>query len=293
MNKKNSLGIYKTFDMIEPYLYLLPAFVLFCLFIFFPFFKTLYLSVSQTNPTGEVINFVGLKNYIRIFTSPDFYNSLYVSFKYSAMIVVFTISIALVLALLANENIPGRKVFRTVYAMPMAISASAASQIFLILYHPTVGHLNYLLGTEIGWLTNAKWALPSVAAVTIWMQLGLNFIFILAALQGVPAELYESAELDGAGFFRKHWKITIPCISPTLFFLLVIDVINSLQSFAQIRLMTEGGPKGSTNVIVYEIYTQAFYNSRFDLATSQSVVLFLILLILTRIQFKIERKVNY
>ncbi|MDL2229019.1 sugar ABC transporter permease [Treponema sp. OttesenSCG-928-L16] len=117
MKRRNAPRISGAFDFIEPYLYLLPAFVSFCLFIFYPFFKTLYLSFTQTNPTGDVIAFVGLKNYIRIFSSPDFYNSLLVSFRYSAIIVVFTISIALILALLANENIPGRKVFRTVYAM--------------------------------------------------------------------------------------------------------------------------------------------------------------------------------
>lgn len=136
----------------------------------------------------------------------------------------------------------------------MAISSAAASIIFIFVFHPSIGILNYLLGTDIGWLISDKWALFSVVMVTVWMNIGLNFIFILAALQSVPPELYESASLEGAGFFRKHLSITLPCISPTLFFLLIINVINSFQSFAQINLMTNGGPGQSTYVIVYSIY---------------------------------------
>lgn len=125
------------------------------------------------------------------------------------------------------------------------------------------------------------------------MNMGMNFIFILAALQSVPPELYECAAIEGAGFFTKHVKITIPCISPTLFYLLIMDVIGSFQSFAQINLMTRGGPNNSTNVIVYQIYREAFFNNRFGLACAQSVVLFILILALTLLQFRLEKKVTY
>ena len=121
----------------------------------------------------------------------------------------------------------------------------------------------------------------------------MNFIYLTAALQSVPTELYESVELDGANFVQKHRHITIPCISPTLFFLLIINVINSLQAYAQFKMLTQGGPAGSTNVIVYEIYQEAFINSRFGIACAESVVLFVILMILTALQFRIEKKVTY
>lgn len=125
------------------------------------------------------------------------------------------------------------------------------------------------------------------------MNIGMNYIYLTAALQGVPQELYESAAMEGAGFFQKHKSVTIPCISPTLFFLLIINVINALQAYAQFKMMTQGGPSNSTNVIVYEIYQEAFINSRFGVACAESIVLFVILIILTALQFKLEKKVTY
>lgn len=161
------------------------------------------------------------------------------------------------------------------------------------MFHPSLGILNRILGTDIGWLTDPQWALISVTLVSIWMNIGMNFIYLTAALQSVPTELYESVALDGASLIQKHRHITIPCISPTLFFLLIINVINSLQAYAQFKMLTQGGPSGSTNVIVYEIYQEAFINSRFGIACAESVVLFIILIILTALQFRIEKKVTY
>lgn len=278
---------------IEPYLYLLPAALCFAIFTFFPFAKTIGLSMTTTDPMGRVSSFDGIKNYLTIFTSEDFRNSLIVSFKYSFSIVVFVMVIGFIMAVLANEKMRGSGVFKTIYALPMAVSSAVAAIIFSFIFHPSIGILNYVLGTKIQWLTSSKYALISVIIVTVWMNLGLNFIFLLSALQSVPRELYECASIEGAGFFRKHKDVTIPCISPTLFFLLIINVINSLQAFAQINLMTQGGPNKSTTVIVYQIYQEAFRNNRFGLACAQSVVLFAILLILTLIQFRLEKKVNY
>lgn len=281
------------FRRIEPYLYLIPALVLFGLFVFYPFVKTIVISFATTTPLGEINKFVGFKNYIKLFSSSDFGNTMAISLWYSLMVVAFCMILGFVLAIISNEKILGRGIFRTVYALPMAISAAAAAAMFTFILHPTVGTLNYVLGTQIGWLIDSKYALFSITMVTVWMRVGINYIFLLAALQSVPKELYESASLEGAGFFAKHWFVTIPMISPTLFFLLIINVISSLQQFAQVKMMTEGGPSKSTNVIVYEIYQEAFINGRFGVACAESVILFVILLVLTLLQFKLEKKVTY
>ena len=279
------------FRVVEPYLYLAPAMIFFGLFLFWPFFKTIRLSFAMTTPLGEVASYIGLGNYVSIFTSQAFL-SLFVSFKYAAMTVVFSIAIGFVLAIVSNEDIKGTNFFRTVFALPMAISAAAASVVFMFIFHSSLGILNKVLGTNIGWLTDPKYALI-VTIVTVWMNIGLNFIFLTAALQSVPTDLYESAALEGAGFFAKHRHITIPCISPTLFFLLIINVINALQAYAQVKMMTQGGPANSTNVIVYEIYQEAFMNSRFGMACTESIILFVILMLLTLVQFRLEKKVTY
>lgn len=277
----------------EPYLYLIPALTLFGLFVFYPFIKTIVISFTTTTPLGEINKFAGLNNYTKLLNSSDFGNTMAVSLLYSLMVVAFCMLLGFILAIISNEKIFGRSIFRTIYALPMAISAAAAAAMFTFILHPTVGTLNYALGKQIGWLIDSKYALFSITMVTVWMRVGINYIFLLAALQSVPKELYESASLEGAGFFAKHWFVTIPMISPTLFFLLIINVISSLQQFAQVKMMTEGGPSRSTNIIVYEIYQEAFINHRFGVACAESVILFIILFVLTILQFRLERKVNY
>ena len=215
---------HKIFKTIEPYLYLVPALVFFALFVFWPFGKTLRLSFAMTTPLGEVAKYVGIDNYIQIFSDKEFLKSLLISFEFAAMMVVFSMVIGFVLAIVSNEKIRGKSLFRTVYALPMAISAAAASVVFMFIFHSSLGILNKTLGTTIGWLTDPKWALISVTIVSVWMNIGMNYIYLTAALQGVPQELYESAAMEGAGFFQKHKNVTIPCISPTVFFLLIINV---------------------------------------------------------------------
>ncbi|MGH4140898.1 carbohydrate ABC transporter permease [Clostridium sp.] len=282
------------FENVEPYLYLMPALIIFGIFVFFPLGKTIFLSLNATTPQGKISYFVGLDNYINLMKSPSFRNSLFVTGKFALINVAFSIFIGFIVSILANEKVFGTGVFRTIYALPMAISSASAAIIWMFIFHPSIGILNYTLKLHIGWLTDPNWALFSVAIVTIWMNIGINFIFIIAALQNIPADLYESASIDGASFFRKHLSITIPSIMPTLFFLLIIDIINSFQAFGQINLMTTGGPGEATNLIVYSIYREAFFNNRYGIASAESIILFIILLILTIFQFKVgEKKVNY
>ena len=270
------------FRTVEPYLYLVPVMILFILFVFWPFVKTIQLSFARTTPLGQVAQYVGLDNYTNIFTDGTFLNSLVTTLKFSVMRVILSIMIGFILAIISTEKIRAKGFFRTVYALPMAISAAAASVVFMFIFHSSLGILNRALGTHIGWLTDKKYALIAVTIVSVWMAIGMNFI-----------ELYESVALDGANFFQKHRHVTIPSISPTLFFLLIINVINSVQAYAEFKMMTQGGPAESTNVIVYEIYQEAFINSRFGVACSESVILFVILIILTALQFRLEKKVTY
>lgn len=281
------------FRTVEPYLYLVPVMILFILFVFWPFVKTIQLSFARTTPLGQVAQYIGLDNYKNIFTDGTFLNSLVTTLKFSVMRVILSIAIGFVLAIISTEKIKAKGFFRTVYALPMAISAAAASVVFMFIFHSSLGILNKALGTHIGWLTDKRYALIAVTIVSVWMAIGMNFIYLTAAIQSVPAELYESVALDGANFFQKHRHVTIPSISPTLFFLLIINVINSVQAYAEFKMMTQGGPAESTNVIVYEIYQEAFINSRFGVACSESVILFVILIILTALQFRLEKKVTY
>ena len=283
-------------ESICPYLYILPSLLLFSLFVFFPFAKTLFLSLSLTDQAGSAIDFVGLDNFRSVLlgsSSRDFWFSMGVTLRYAAMVVTGSIVLGLICAILANESFRGRGLVRTVFAMPMSISSACIAVIGVFALNPTMGIVNSLLGTSIKWLRDIHYALPSVAAVTVWMNIGLNFIFLIAALQNVDEALYEAGAIEGANFFQKHWHITLPCVSPTLFFLLIINVINAFQAYAQIRLMTQGGPGKYTRTIIYAIYLEAFQNNRYGMSAAMSVVLFIILFVLTLIQFKMEKKVTY
>lgn len=277
-------------NKIEPYLYLVPCLLGFLIFMFFPFIKTIFLSFNITNANGDAVEFVGFDNYKELLLSPDFMNSIIVTLKFVVITAIPAIVIGLFLAVLANKKVKGSKLYEVMFAMPMAVSSAAAAIIWMLLLHPSIGIINYMLKAQIGWLTDEKIALYSVAFVTVWLNIGLNFIFILTGLKNIPDELNESAQIDGARSGRKFFRLTLPLISPTLFFVVFINMINAFQSFGQIKLLTQGGPANSTNVIVHEIYREAFFNNRFETACAESIILFFIILIITLIQLKFEKK---
>lgn len=276
-----------------PYLYILPSLILFSMFVFYPFAKTIYLSMTLTDQSGNAMKWIGLENFTSILSSKDFWFSLEITARYAVTVVAGSLIVGLICAIIANEEMYARGLTRTVYAMPLAISSACIAVIATFVLNPTMGILNKMLGTDIRWLRDIKYALPSISIVTIWMNIGLNFIFLIAALQNVDRSLYEAGDIEGVNFFQKHWHITFPSISPTLFFLLIINVINSFQAYAQIRLMTQGGPGKFTRVIVYSIYLEAFQNNRYGVSAAMSVVLFILMFILTAFQFRVERKVTY
>lgn len=279
-------------------LYLLPALLLLGVFLFYPMFRTLYLSFFDVTGGGVIKGFVGWDHYAQLFQSSDFKKSMKGTFLFVLYTVPTEIILGLFLAVLASEKLKGIGFFRTIFASTLGVSVAAGATIFLFIFHPSLGVLNNILDMfgidAINWLTNSKWALFSVAMTTVWMHLGINFIILLGGIQNVDKELYESAEIDGAGYWAKLFKITIPLISPVLFFVSIIAIIGSFQTFGQIDILTGGGPAGGTNIIVYSIYQEAFRFDNFGFASAQAIVLFLIILVVTAFQYMIgEKRVHY
>ena len=285
-------------NLVKGLIFLSPSIILFSIFIFYPMIRTVYLSFFLTNQAGATTAFVGLQNYIDIFTSSLFLKSLTSTFLFVLYTLPGTIIISLFLAVIANEKLKGVGIFRMIFSSSMGISVAAASVFWLFLFHPSIGLFNKILAAigfdKIGWLTDPSWALLSVSLSTIWMNLGFTFLILLGGLQSIDSNLYESADIDGAGYFYKLRRITIPMLSPTMFFVITVSIINAFQTFGQIDMLTKGGPSNETNLIVYSIYREAFVNYQYGSASAQAVVLFIIILIMTLVQFKVgERKVHY
>ncbi|MFP3090972.1 sugar ABC transporter permease [Treponema sp. TIM-1] len=277
-----------------PYLFLMPCLLVFGIFVFFPFAKTVLYSFTLTNSRGKPVEFVGLENYLKLFTSPAFYNSLKVTLLFAPLVCIPTLVVSYILAALANAKVKGGQVYEVMYSLPMAVASAPAAAIwFILLTSGRSGVVNFLLGTEIRWFLDAKFALLGVAFVTVWLNIGAGFIFLLTGFRNVPDELIESAWLDGAGYFRRLFSIITPLASPQIFFVVFLNIIVSFQAFAQIRLLTQGGPSYSTNVLVYSIYQAAIRESRFETAFAQSMVLFFIILGITLIQFKTEDRMVF
>lgn len=280
------------------YAFLAPSLVLFSVFLFYPLLQSIYLSFHLTDPRGQVAAFVGLDNFNQLFASPAFWNSLSVTMKFTLLTVPAGIVAGLLLAALTHAKLRGMSVFRFVFSLPVALSVSTSSVIWMMLYHPTTGMFNYFLSklgvSPIGWLVDPTWALISISIMTVWMNSGFNYILLLSGLQGISDDIRDSARIDGSGPFRTFFLILLPLLSPTVFFLTVVSVMNAFQSFGQIHILTKGGPAGSTEAFVYSIYKEAFVNYQFGTGSALALVLFVMILILTWIQFRfVEKKVHY
>ncbi|MEX2045546.1 MAG: sugar ABC transporter permease [Chloroflexota bacterium] len=278
--------------------YLAPSLILFAAWVFIPLAQSIYLSLFNTRATGAITTFAGLDHYVELLTSPAFRTGLLATTLFVTYTVPVGIALGLVLAVLLNQRLRGINVFRTMMSSTIAISAAVGALIWLLLLNPSLGLLNYLLslvgvrGPE--WLIQPATAIIAVSITTIWLTLGTNIIVLLAGLQSVPEEIYEAARLDGARGLRMFTRITMPMVSPSLFFLLVVDTIAVLQAFTQIHLLTRGGPVDATRVLVYSIYQDAFQNFQFGYASAQAVILLMLVMALTLIQFRfVERRVHY
>ena len=279
-------------------IYLLPSMLIFLIFTFYPFVKTLVTSFFATTNTGALTQFVDIQNYISLFTDPKYLQNLGNTLLYLVLTVPLTVIISLMLAVLSCSNLPGMGVFRTIFSSTMGISVAAGSVFWNLLFHPTAGLLNHLIsslgGRPVGWLTDANCALLSVSAVSIWMNIGFSYLVLMGGLKNIDDSHYESVEIVGGGFFYRLFKVTIPLISPSLFFVFTTALIGAFQSFGLIDMLTAGGPNNSTNLLVYRLYKYAFVNFRIGSASAQGVVLFLLILLVSQLQTKLtERLVTY
>lgn len=275
---------------VEPYLYILPVFILLCIFTFYPLLRTISMSFSAVNSMGEIVKINGLSNYKNLISSESFWRNLLTTLKLAVIEVPLEILIGVLLAVLADNRKKKTSPIRTIFALPMSVSYACGSLIWLFLFNPTTGLVNYILGRQINWAGNTTNAMVMIVVTTCWLTAGMNFIYVLSGLQGVSDELYECSRLEGANYIQTLLHITLPTISPTLFYLLIINTINAFQTFTQINLMTEGGPGGSTSVLAYSIYESAFISNRWGNACAQSIIFFVILLVISIAQFRLEKK---
>lgn len=285
-------------DKYYAWLFLGPSLLVLGVFIFYPMFRTLYLSLFLTNTVGKPTVFVGLQNYVNLLTSADYLNSLLVTMVYVLGVTAATIVLGLLLANLASKQLAGIGIFRTLFSATMGVSVSVAAIFWLFIFNPSTGFLalmsTWLHLPVIPWLTNSTWAMIAVIITTVWMNLGFTFLILFGAIQSVPRTLYEAASIEGASSRFQFFHITIPSISPTLFFVSIVTLIEGFKSFGLIDLMTKGGPTNATNMLVYRIYKDAFYSGNFSQASAESLILTVIIALFTLLQFKVlEKRVNY
>lgn len=278
-----------------PYLFLLPTFVIIILFIYLPAFNSFYLSFFKVSVFGNRKLFVWFDNYVELFSDPKFLNSFKFTLIFTVVTVFISIFLSFFIALLLNQKVPGVRVFRTLIFAPYAVSTAVAGALWGFLLNPVVGHVNYLMarlfGIQVNWLTTAPYAAYAVIMAAIWKTLPFNIIFYIAGLQSIPDELIEAGKLDGANVWNRIWKIVFPLLSPITYYLIIMSIISTMfQSFAIIDVMTKGGPGDYTTNIIYRIYLDGFRFSKTGPASAQSVILFLIMVIVTIIYFKLGRK---
>jgi len=281
------------------WLFLAPALLLIFIFFFLPVLASLVLSVTDFDiyaianlPTTR---FVGLANYVKLLHDPEFWTALKNTLYFAIVGGPLTIAVSLGAALLLNARLVRFKsFFRTIYFTPFVTTLVAVSIVWRYLYHTRYGLLNYALGHvgigPIDWLGNPHWAMPAIIFMSVWKNFGYNMLIFIAGLQSVPEDLYEAAALDGAGAVRQFWHVTLPNLAPTFFFVGVVTMIGYFQLFAEPYVMTTGGPLGATTSLVLFMYEEGFRWWRLGVAASIAFLLFLIILVWTAIQLRLERR---
>jgi multiple sugar transport system permease protein len=281
------------------YSFIAPNFIGYFCFTLIPVVASLVLSFCNWNGAMGQISFAGFANYARMLRNDTFRISLLNTLYYAICTVPFTMACSLALALLLNQPIKGRSFFRSVFFFPHVASVVAITVVWNMLFNPDMGPVNQLLST-LGvqnpprWAASTTWAMPTIILSAIWRSMGYYMSIYLAALQSIPRELYESAKIDGANFWKSFRYITIPMLTPATFFVVIMLTIGCFKVFDLIWLMTQGGPGRSSSVLVLHIYKSAFLEYRFGYASAVAVILFLLVLCITLLQFRAERKwVNY
>jgi sn-glycerol 3-phosphate transport system permease protein len=282
-----------------PYALVFPQLLVTLLFFFWPAGKSLYLSLFKSAPFGGRDVFVGLENFTQLLTTPEYYDSVINSFVFAVGVTALSVAGGLVVAALANQKVRGLALYRTALLWPYGIAPAVAGIIFLFIFHPAYGVLPYFLSLltayEFNWLLKGWIAMCLVIAATAWTQLGYNIAFFLAGLQAIPASVMEAASVDGAGAVRKFASIIVPLVSPVTFYLVVVNMVFAFfGAFGVIHAVTQGGPGGATEIMVFKLWKDGFIGLNLGSSAAQSVILMAIVIGLTLLQFRFaETKVTY
>lgn len=295
VERKINWGSWLDRDRVAAWIFLAPALTLLSIFLFCPIAYLFYLSFTNGSFTPKGVEWVGLRNYLRLFTDSDFWQVIGNTIYFTVATVIPTLIIPLGLAVLLNRELPLRGLFRAAYFIPSITSLVAVGLGFRWLFQ-TEGPINDLLLKlniePIAWLSSTIWAMPVIILLSSWKQLGFNMILFLAGLQTIPQSRYEAAELDGADGWAKFRYITLPGLQPTLVFATVTTAIFTLRSFEQVYIITGGGPLNSTNVLVYYIYEQAFSNFEFGYAAAAATILLGIAFVFVYLQLRVWGESN-
>ena len=286
-----------------PWLLLLPSLVVLAVFSYYPAIRTLRLSVFRANIVVGNEQFVGLENFITVLSSPVYQQVILQTLVFVGLVVPLGLIIALGLAWLASKPFPGAKFYRLMLIYPYALSPAIAGTLWLFLFNPEVGAVNSVLGALFGlqprWLDNPLLAFGLVVVAAVWKGLGYNIVFYIAAIQNVPSEFIEAAEIDGATPWQRFWLVVFPLLSPMTFFLLFTNIVSALfDSFGLVDILTRGGPvygqTGITTFLMYQLYQDGFRNFKAGAASSQAVLMLLLVICLIVLQFRYgSRRVHY
>ncbi|MBA4177040.1 MAG: sn-glycerol-3-phosphate ABC transporter permease UgpA [Leptothrix sp. (in: Bacteria)] len=281
-----------------PWVLLAPQVVIIAVFFFWPAGQALVQSLQQQDAFGTSVEWVGLENFRRLWADASYLESFKTTALFSVLVAGLGLTLSLALAVFADRVLRGANVYKTLLIWPYAVAPAVAGVLWLFMFAPSIGIVSFALrgvGFEWNHLLNSTHAMTLIVMAAVWKQISYNFLFFLAGLQSIPKSLIEAAAIDGAGPWRRFWTIVFPLLSPTTFFLLVINVVYAFfDTFAIIDAATEGGPGKDTAILVYKVYYDGFKALDLGGSAAQSVVLMFIVIALTVIQFRyVEKKVNY
>jgi ABC-type sugar transport system permease subunit len=274
--------------------FIAPNFILFIVFIFWPLVYSFYLGFMKWNMISPIKEFVGFDNYIKMFNDPVLWQASRNTLYLAAGTVFVKLALALVLALLLNQRLAGRSIYRAIIFSPTFTTSVAVAMVWAWIFDPFYGLLRVPLNlvglASPRWLSDVLWTMPAIIIVAIWNGLGYDMVIFLAGLQGIPIDLYEAARVDGASGWKLFRNITFPLLSPTTFFLMVTSIIGAFKTFDIVAVMTAGGPMNSSNVYIHYLYQNAFRWFKVGFASAQAVIFFIVILAITLFQVKLSRR---
>jgi sn-glycerol 3-phosphate transport system permease protein len=281
-----------------PYLLLVPQMAITIIFFYWPASQAIRQSFLREDAFGLSSEFVGFENYTTLFAQPEYYRAMVTTLIFSSLVAFFSLTCSLLLASQADKNLRWGETFKTLLIWPYAVAPAVAGALWFFIFHPTLGTLSHpIRAAGIDWnpMLNGKHAMTLLVLSATWKQISYNFLFFLAGLQSIPKSVIEAASIDGAGPLRRFWTIIFPLLSPTTFFLLVVNIVYVFfETFGIIDAVTEGGPAGQTTTLVYKVYADGRVGGDLGGSAAQSAILMIIVIALTAIQFRyVERRVQY